>query len=243
MEMEETQKWKLLGTGTTPGAAIYFPWLLNFVYDNLVLRFYNTYVWRCPTQSSLLPLFEKNISRPKCRLLDIGVGTGFYPEQAPLSNDSRVLLVDLNSDCLAVAGSRVRKAHPEVVCKTLKADILTSGAVDVTARDGPFDAVSVMFLLHCLPGPPARKAALLAGLKGAVEPENGVLFGSTILGKGVQHNFLGRFIMHWHNSWGIFDNRDDSVDVFIGALKEAFEVVEWRVVGTVLLFEARRPIV
>ena len=38
---------------------------------------------------------------------------------------------------------------------------------------------------------------------------DGVLFGSTILGRGVRHNLLGRRLMRLYNRKGIFSNLED----------------------------------
>ncbi|KAJ7475896.1 hypothetical protein FB451DRAFT_1339044 [Mycena latifolia] len=138
------------------GAAAYSPTALRF-YDRIVLGLYFSYAWRCPTKTQLIPFFKANStptssdSTHSRRLLDIGVGTGFFLEHAQLASGSSLTL-------------------------------------------GPFDAISVMLLLHCVPGPPSRKAAAC-----------GVLFGVTILGKGVTHNLFGRLLMWWHNRTGIFD--------------------------------------
>jgi hypothetical protein len=71
--------------------------------------------------------------------------------------------------------------------------------------------------------------------------ENGVLFGSTILGKDVEHTWLRWYLMKVYNKKGIFDNFSDSRKVFEDGLKGSFEDVECRIVGVSLLFEARRP--
>lgn len=44
-----------------------------------------------------------------------------------------------------------------------------------------------------MPSPPSRKAAIFAHLKMHLA-EDDVLFGATVLGKGVEHNCAGRFL-------------------------------------------------
>ena len=68
-----------------------------------------------------------------------------------------------------------------------------------------------------------------------------MLFGATVLGKGVEHNWAGRFLMRIYNKKGIFGNLDDGAEVFLKELKANFEDVETEVKGVVLLFVARRP--
>ncbi|KAJ0273354.1 hypothetical protein COL940_009900 [Colletotrichum noveboracense] len=79
-------------------------------------------------------------------------------------------------------------------------------------------------LIHCVPGPPARKAEALIRLKSLLTPD-GKLFGVTILGKGVKHNSMGKALMFWHNLFGVFGNTEDDMESFVGPLREAFEDV------------------
>ncbi|KAF9631934.1 putative methyltransferase type 12 protein [Lasiodiplodia theobromae] len=243
---------------TSAGVAAYSSTFLRFVYDYLVLGLYCSFAWRCPARPTLTSFFNSHVrpspSSPasadpgratttRRRILDIGVGTGYFLEQAPLSGIADVFLVDLNKNCLDRTAPRVRAAHPHVNCVPVQADFLQPGdRLSPEALGGTFDAVSAMLLLHCLPGPPARKAAALVALRHLVEPEAGVLFGATILGDSVGHGVMGRFLMNWHNSAGIFDNRADDAESFVGPLKEAFRDVKWRVEGAMLLFEAKSPI-
>jgi hypothetical protein len=71
--------------------------------------------------------------------------------------------------------------------------------------------------------------------------DDGILYGTTILDKGVKHNLLGKFLMIFLNAVGIFGNWGDSEEGYEVALKENFEDVDVRVVGAVLLFTARKP--
>ena len=77
--------------------------------------------------------------------------------------------------------------------------------------DQKFRSVSLMYLLHCMPGPPSRKATIFAHLKMHLA-EDGVLFGATVLGKGVEHNWAGRFLMLIYKK-GVFGNLDDGAEV------------------------------
>ncbi|KAJ4422996.1 hypothetical protein N0V82_002390 [Gnomoniopsis sp. IMI 355080] len=237
---------------TTAGAAIYSPLFLNAVYDRLVLGFYCTHVWRCPSYviQALCSTLVSQAATKTPRILDIGVGTGYFLANIPSSfilPGTTFTLVDLNPACLETASARCRTSHgDEVKVNTVRGDFLAppddaASVHSLLKDDGRFDVVLTNMLLHCVPGPPARKAAALAGLAAKVERVDGVLAGVTILGDGVQHNLLGRFIMFWHNALGMFDNQADGAKVFVEALQNTFESVVWRVEGTVLIFEARRP--
>ena len=217
-------------------AAWYTPLLLRFIYNFWVLNISNTFAWRCPTKRVQVPFFNRLVSP---RHVDIGVGTGYYLTHAPLQPNALLTLVDLNPNSLSSASAAVQHSHPEVKYEMVQADVLASQPLPILAQS--VSSISVMYLLHCLPGPPARKAALLARL-GNFLTQDGVLFGTTILGDTAAHNWFGRTLMFLYNRrFKAFDNADDSAEDFVGPLKETFKDVKWRVEGVVLLFEARGP--
>ncbi|KAK2018651.1 methyltransferase domain-containing protein [Colletotrichum eremochloae] len=241
-------------TRPTFGNAIYFPLFLRWIYDTLVLGVYCPLAWGC-SKNTLQRHYNKPVSAAafkehdgRLRLLDIGVGTGYWISHAPLAPRTSVFLVDINDHPLGESKTRICKAHPTVFLQTNKTNVfdlgsampVLSGRADSGHDDMNFDVISCMLLLHCLPGPASSKGKALARL-GRLLEKDGVLVGATVLGRGVKHNVLGRFIMFWHNLLGIFYNHDDGANDIVGPLESAFEVVDWRVEGTMLLFEARSP--
>jgi len=208
------------------------------------------YAWCC-SAAKQRAFYSRNLAsaRPKggpFRLCDIGVATGYYLEHAPIPEDSEVTVVDLNTNSLDAAADRCVASHPGVTTRKVHGDFLEPDAGAALAITLPrlggekFDAISCMFLLHCVPGPPARKAEGLQRLAPLLK-EDGVLFGTTILGKGVEHNFFGNFLMTAYNKNGSFQNWDDDAESIVQPLRETFADVKFEVVGTVLLFEARKP--
>lgn len=253
---------------TAAGAAIYEPLVLGFIYDTLILGLYCNFVWRCPAivLEQLYQMMIKGAAQRReskkpgteaqVRILDIGVATGYYMARTKLPENTLITLFDLNPNCLEYASTRCRQAHEDVVnldVETVCGDFLAAkfdpSSINrllecESQRNKTYDVVFTSFLLHCLPGPPERKAETLAELSHLVEPDSGVLCGATILGKHsreARHSLFGRFILFWHNLLGWFDNDGDDTGVFVDALEEAFEVVTCQVIGAVLLFEARRP--
>ncbi|KAK2607293.1 hypothetical protein N8I77_005978 [Diaporthe amygdali] len=251
---------------TAAGAAIYGPLVLGFVYDSLVLGLYCSFVWKCPAivLEHLYRIMingaarrresKKRGTEAQVRILDIGVGTGYYMAKTKLPESTSVTLFDLNTDCLEVASTRCRKAHSEVLnldIETVCGDFLASDSdpSSIQCMLGPrkqgnkhYDVVFTTFLLHCLPGPPDRKAKALASLSRLVEPTSGVLCGATILGKGsreVCHSLVGRFVLFWHNLLGWFDNESDDTEVFVQALEEAFEIVSCQVIAKTFRYAQR----
>ena len=69
---------------------------------------------------------------------------------------------------------------------------------------------------------------------------DGVLFGSTILGRGVRHNLLGRRLIRLYNRKGILSNLEDDQRGLEQGLASQLTDVEVEVVGAVALFAGRR---
>lgn len=220
-----------MSNDTESGASIYSPFVLA-LYDAWVLGISNRHAWRCPTTEVLLPFFRKHAGAVH---LDVGVGTGFYPARARLPQTTRVTLLDLNPSSLQAARRRLDRATTTIV----RHDVMHPLPA---RRMGHFDAISLFYLLHCLPGSMAEKACVFAHLKRHLAPD-GVLYGATILGDAAAHNRFGRRLMALYNRKGIFGNRDDTQASLEAALARHFARVEVRVVGTVALFEARQPLV
>lgn len=257
--------WDIRSRSTYAGAAIYVPLNLRYTYDPIVLGLYCPYAWKI-SSSRLREFFNHHVSnaaarsrQPRkvdeqisqtktdqsspCRILDIGVGTGYFLKHAPIPTDSEIFLVDLNPASLHAAKSRTLETHPNTTCKTSISDFLDPSGKGLSCNDldgGHFDVISTMMLLHCVPGPPARKAEALVRLRHLLAP-GGTIFGATILGRGVAHNLMGRSLMFWHNLLGIFGNTEDDVEGIIGPLREVFEDVRWEVCGKMLLFEVSTP--
>lgn len=204
------------------------------IYDYYVLGLTNSVGWRCPTDSVLLPFFQANAGP---RHMDVGVGSGYFPttmhqREGHLGWPKKLVLVDLNPNCLEQVSCRV--GLPD---RTL---CLHNDALQPLPDIGPFDSISLMFLLHCLPGPPERKARIFGNLKPHLT-DDGTLFGATVLGQGILHNWFGLILMWIYNWFGMFGNFADGAGHFLEALKEEFEEVEGTVIGCVLIFKARKP--
>ncbi|GJD05104.1 Methyltransferase type 12 [Colletotrichum higginsianum IMI 349063] len=242
---------------TSAGVAVYNSWTLSLVYDRLVLDLYLSYVWRCP-KPVVEDLYAKVIAQASgtledggLRIIDIGVGTGYFVSHAPIPPKASLTLFDLNQSCLDAASERCRTTHKargvlvdvDTICGDFLAPESSSGSVytHLGGSERSIDLIFTTMLLHCVPGPPARKASALARLSRLLKPTTGTLAGVTILGDGAAHNWAGRSLMFLHNLMGWFGNSQDDEMAFVRALEDAFEIVEWKVVGAVLVFQARSP--
>jgi SAM-dependent methyltransferase len=209
------------------GQRVYTPFTLR-VYDLFVLGFSNRFVWRCRS-SKLLERYESHVG---ARHLDVGVGTGWFLDQCrwPVENP-QITLLDLNENSLSTASDRIRRYAPA----TVQANVLDP----VDLGDSRFDSIGANFLFHCLPGELEWKATTVASNLRPYLASGGVLFGSTILGRGVAHNLLGRRLIRLYNRKGIFSNIEDNQRGLEQGLASELTDVETEVVGAVALFAGR----
>lgn len=207
------------------GQAVYSKKVLS-VYDLWVLGFSNSFLWNCPT-SHLKTEFTKNASNNH---LDVGVGTGYYLENCLNNTKRRLALLDLNQNSLDSAALRVSKFNPEVY----RANILEP----LELACDRFDSISINYLLHCLPGSLEEKSLVFKHLCPYLN-EGGTLFGSTILGTGVDTGYFVQKLMSIYNKKGIFDNSNDSLAALSSALHDYFEDVDIQVIGCVAIFSAK----
>jgi SAM-dependent methyltransferase len=197
------------------------------IYDPVILGFYGNVVWRCPT-SRLLEQYRRHVGH---RHLDVGPGTGYFLERARLPGDARITLLDPNPDVLAHALRRLWDRHPSAI----QADVLKP--LPLTAGER-FDSAALNYVLHCLPGPPARKVAAVQNVAAVLKPGS-VLFGATVLGATGPHTWLSRAVLGFVNARRIFDNLSDTEEGLRDMLEASFATVEIDVVGSVAVFTAR----
>ncbi|SMB86226.1 Methylase involved in ubiquinone/menaquinone biosynthesis [Pasteurella testudinis DSM 23072] len=219
-----------MALNTKDGTKIYTPLSLK-LYDWWVLEISNRYAWRCNTHRFLLSHFKKNI---RANHLDIGVGTGFYPKMVR-EQINQISFVDLNPHSLSYARKSI---GDNKIKQCVLHDIFNPLPKDM---NGTFDSISLFYLLHCLPGTMQDKKTAIQHIAAALKPD-GVLYGATILGKGIQHNTFGRKLMQVYNKKGIFSNYHDSSESLQEALSAFFVDVNIQVEGVVAIFSAKNKI-
>lgn len=209
------------------GAAVYNKPVLS-IYDWFVLGFSNTFVWRCPSRL-ILEFYNEHISE---KHLDVGVGTGYFLDKCKFHTNSPVIaLMDLNLNSLHRAARRLQRYKPKIHI----ANVLEPLRVE----PGDFDSIGLNYLFHCLPGNLLSKGVVFRNLLPLLNPNGGVMFGTTILGSGVKHNFLAKTLMRIYNSKGIFSNMDDKAAELNRVLHDIFSDYSIRVFGCVAFFTAR----
>lgn len=209
------------------GQRVYTPLMLR-AYDLFVLGFSNRFVWRCRS-SKMLERYDSHVG---ARHLDVGVGTGWFLDHCRWPVESpQITLLDLNENSLSAASDRIRRYAPT----TVQANVLDP----VELGNARFDSIGANFLFHCLPGGLEWKAATVASNLRPYLVSGGVLFGSTILGRGVAHNLFGRRLMRLYNRKGIFSNVEDDQRGLEQGLASELTDVEIEVFGAVALFAGR----
>lgn len=207
------------------GHAVYTPLALT-VYDLVVHGLSNRFAWECPT-SRLIGLYEANLS---ANHLEAGVGTGLFLDRAGKAGFDRLVLLDINRNCLTRAARRLARFRPTL----REVNLLET----ITPSMAPFDSVGLTYVLHCLPGSMGEKLKVVDYLRPAMG-EGAVLFGATILGRGGTPNRAARTLFDIYNAKGVFDNREDDAEALSEGLKQRFETVEIDREGCVALFRAK----
>ena len=210
------------------GAGIYSAPILA-IYDGLVIRFSNSVAWRCPSQL-MLDQYNELLGT---RHLDVGLGTGWYLTNVKLPQNCELTLVDLNPGVLETAAARINHSQQHKVI----ANVLEPLPEDMKA----FDSIGTNFLFHCVPGKWKEKGIAFGHLAARLK-DDGVLFGASILGSKVQHNFTGRLLMALYNTLGIFHNRGDDLEGLRASLSQHFAEINLTQVGTVAVYQARKPL-
>jgi hypothetical protein len=204
--------------------AIYTPVMLS-IYDVLVHGLSNRFAWRCPTRL-LLDLYRSHLSADH---LEAGVGTGFFLDRAAPLRFDRLALVDINRHCLDRAGRRLARFKPALY----QANLLAPIKLDVA----PFASVGLTYVLHCLPGRMSEKLTAVDHLR-PLMANGAVLFGATILGRGITPNRAARALLDLYNAKGVFNNREDDLASLSDGLRQRFDQVEIETTGCVALFRA-----
>ena len=197
------------------------------LYDALILGLSCRLIWRCPRRQ-FVELYDRHVGSPH---LDIGVGTGYFLDHCRFpSREPQITLLDLSEACLSKAATRLERYSPRVV-KANALEPFDLGAVR-------FSSVAVNGVLHCLPVAPEAKAAVFRNVKPFLA-DGGVVFGSTILGSGVEHGWLARKALGIYNREGIFTNLADDLNGLQRTLANEFAEQQIDVRGSFALFSAR----
>ena len=194
------------------------------LYDWWVLGLSNHWIWSCPTEK-LLDLYRAHLT---ANHLEVGAGTGYFPAKTMPSAQPRIALLDINRNCLEKAAKRLAAFRPEVYQENVLEPLIIRGE--------RFDSIAVNYVLHCLPGRLDQKAAAVFDHLAPHLRDDGVIFGSTLLGLDIQRPLLARMMMALYNRKGVFSNTQDSLGGLMEALSARFRTFNVEVCGCAVIF-------
>lgn len=194
------------------------------LYDWWVLGFSNRRIWKCDTEK-ILDLYKAHLSPNH---LEVGVGTGYFLEKTLSDASQRVALFDINVNCLEKTSKRIAGYQPLVFQGNILEPVDLQGA--------RFNSIGINYLLHCLPGRLEDKAEKVFDHLLPHLDNDGVVFGSTLLGLDIQRPLMAKLLMHFYNSKGILSNRQDSLGAMMEILSKRFRTFNVEVCGCVVLF-------
>ena len=186
------------------------------------------------------------------------MGTGLFLSEDVSRACNSIKLIDLNENSLDSCEKRIQSTYsgeaggdaedgPSI--SKLVADIMVipEEKSSLTHLQGTFQSVAANFLLHCLHGSNLHeKENAIRNCASLIDPENGVFFGSTILGKEMvsDEKNAGETAMHVlcrFNDAGVFGNLGDSMEDLEFVLKNNFDDVDVWNVGYCGVWAARNP--
>ena len=208
------------------GATVYTKSSLRF-YDFLVHSVSNRLIWRCPA-GILIAHSQEHLSSNH---LEIGIGTGKLFRKIGRGREfERLVIADVNADCLDAASKNLRSHSPQV----WPLNLLELETAD--AKFSGFQSIGLNYVLHCLPLTIVEKVDLVCDLMSRYWDPGGVLFGSTIM-PDLNPNWLSKRLMRFYNRKTIFNTQNDSRKEF----EELFSKEKWKIStatkGCVCLFE------
>jgi ubiquinone/menaquinone biosynthesis C-methylase UbiE len=212
--------------GAAQAAAFAKP-TLSF-YDYSVLGFSNRFVWKCPTPY-ILDFYNQHVTPQH---LDVGPGTGYFLDKCRFPAPPAITLVDVFQGPLELTAKRIMRYQPQVC----QASVLEPLPLPHAA----FDSISISYVLHCLPGEIASKAAhVFRNLTPHLRP-GGIVFGTTILSNIPVGRLATRFL-DVYNKTGVFHNKYDTEAALGEALQTHFVDSTLTIRGCVAFFTGKQP--
>lgn len=197
-------------------------WLLAAVYPG---------GWGGATREVLVPFFEAYCGATH---LDVSVQRASCLTEVQWPERTSLTLLDWQQ-----AGEDDDFRGPALrLPRHLPCEMLPTLSRDPFAR---YHAISAFNLLHRLPDHPHQRGQVVSLLATLLRPE-GVLYGATLLGRGVRHTWLARQLNAHFQRRGCFHNEGDDLFSLQRLLRRRFDEVELEQQGSLALFTARHPV-
>lgn len=195
------------------------------MYDMIVLGITNNYIWKCPSHL-ILDFYNKHITGNH---LDVGVGTGYFLDKCTFPTEPRITIMDISPDSLKATAKRIARYNPA----KYTANLLSNNRWGI----GTFTSIGINYVLHCLPATIEEKSTVIRKLKEHLD-DDGVLFGTTVLGSGIERSYIATKLMSFYNEKKLFTNTEDSPESINDILSRSFQKYETHTHGCVLFFVA-----
>lgn len=199
------------------------------VYD-LVLHAISGPLWGCSVKRNV-QLYDEHVSGNH---LEVGPGTGYFLDRCrfPIPQP-RLVLMDPNRDPLDYCARRLDRYKPAQHQGSVLEPISKS------AIGGKVDSIGINHVLHCLPGTMREKGVAFQNLR-EIMNDGAVVFGATVLGHDVKHNWAGAMWLKRFNAMHVLDNLHDSRADLERVLQEHFSSSSVQVIGRTAIFTARK---
>ncbi|WP_437970632.1 methyltransferase [Sorangium sp. So ce260] len=200
------------------------------LYDLWVPTIASEHLWECPPDR-ILSLYNRYAAADH---LEAGVGSGYFLDRCtfPVADPSLTLL-DLSSSAVDVSLERLRRYRVT--------GLVASLLEPLPLPESAFGSVGMNYVLHCIPGALRDKMDTVLGHLLPCMKDGGVLFGTTVLGRGVRHNAVGGPFAAAMQRLRIFQNQEDDLPGLEAALKRHVSDYSIEPVGRTAVFIARKP--
>ena len=193
-------------------------------YDALIMGFASR-VWGCSTER-LVDHYREHVASNHA---DVGVGTGYCLDRCGFHETSRLVLIDLQPNCLAHAARRLARFHPQLYVRNVVHPVRGVGEA--------FASIGLGGLLHCLAGDLTQKSSVFDNFAALTRPGTRI-FGYTLVNDGVVARKGRRLVAGCLNRMRYIDNSGDRVDDLRAALESRFANPRIDLVGCMALFSA-----
>jgi hypothetical protein len=196
------------------------------IYDAVVMGLLARHVWGCPSDL-FVEHYRKHVTSNHA---EIGVGTGYCLDRCGFDGpDPRLVLIDLQPNCLEHAARRLARYHPQLLVR----DVLQP-MPNVSRR---FDSVALGGVLHCLPGDMHHKARAFDTLRSLMHPGSKI-FGYSLVTDVARRRRRGDAVLRLLNRMRVVDNAGDRASDLARELSSRFGQCHVEQVGYLAFFNA-----
>ena len=200
------------------------------VYDPLIVHVVAPHVWGCSPET-LVEHYREHVTSNHA---DIGVGTGYFLDRCGFTSPRpRLVLIDLQSNCLEYTARRLSRYRPS----THRRDVLDP--MDEISG-GPFDSIALGGIIHCLAGDLQQKSKVFDTLAPLTRTGTKV-FGYTLVCDGVPLRARRRLVHPFLNRLRVIDNTNDRLSDLRRELFARFIECKLELIGCMALFSAIVP--